>query len=37
MDNSHWDEEYIKNFLNLGNDIEDHIMERYIPNLKQRI
>ena len=37
MDNMTWNENYIKAWANLGNDIEDRIMDKYIPKLKKRM
>lgn len=37
MDNVKWSQEYIDHFLQLGNDVEDRIMDRYIPSLRKRM
>lgn len=37
MDNTKWNEATIKHWEEIGNDIEDNVMDRFVPSLKKRM
>lgn len=37
MDNAKWSQGYIEEWSKLGNDVEDRIMDRFIPELRRRM